>query len=110
MHEKRKQVIIKNEFQYKLILSTLLITLITLNVIGLAGLDLHLLAAGNTHELAADDPLLAGAADLNTDQVLAPNVGADLRQAGGLGAAHVEARLVVLRLRSQITGTENFQA
>jgi methyl-accepting chemotaxis protein len=33
MHEQRKQVIIKNEFQYKLILSTLLITLITLNVI-----------------------------------------------------------------------------
>jgi methyl-accepting chemotaxis protein len=36
MHEKRKQVIIKNEFQYKLILSTLLITLITLNVIIIA--------------------------------------------------------------------------
>ena len=36
MHEQRKQVIIKNEFQYKLILSTLLITLITLNVIIIA--------------------------------------------------------------------------
>ena len=36
MHEKRKQVIIKNEFQYKFILSTLLITLITLNVIIMA--------------------------------------------------------------------------
>ena len=36
MHEQRKQVIIKNEFQYKLILSTLLITLITLNVIIMA--------------------------------------------------------------------------
>jgi methyl-accepting chemotaxis protein len=33
MHEKRKQVIIKNEFQYRHILGTLLITLITLNVI-----------------------------------------------------------------------------
>jgi methyl-accepting chemotaxis protein len=36
MHEKRKQVIIKNEFQYKFILNTLLITLITLNVIIMA--------------------------------------------------------------------------
>ncbi len=36
MHEKRKQVIIKSEFQYKFILNTLLITLITLNVIIMA--------------------------------------------------------------------------
>jgi methyl-accepting chemotaxis protein len=36
MNTKRTQVIIKNEFQYKLILSTLLITLITLNVIIMA--------------------------------------------------------------------------
>jgi methyl-accepting chemotaxis protein len=36
MTQQRKQVIIKNEFQYKLILSTVLITLITLNFIILA--------------------------------------------------------------------------
>jgi len=33
MHQKRKQVIIKNQFQRRLILSTLLITLISLNLI-----------------------------------------------------------------------------
>ena len=36
MEKKRNQVIIKNEFQQKLILNTLLITLITLNVIIIA--------------------------------------------------------------------------
>jgi methyl-accepting chemotaxis protein len=36
MTQQRKQVIIKNEFQHKLILSTVLITLITLNLIILA--------------------------------------------------------------------------
>jgi methyl-accepting chemotaxis protein len=36
MNKKRSQVIIKNEFQQKLIVSTLLITLITLNVIIMA--------------------------------------------------------------------------
>jgi methyl-accepting chemotaxis protein len=46
MHEKRKQVIIKNEFQYKLILSTLLITLITLNVIIIAAFLLENMFGG----------------------------------------------------------------
>ena len=46
MHEKRKHVIIKNEFQYKLILSTLLITLITLNVIIIAAFLLENMFGG----------------------------------------------------------------